>query len=386
MTPGFLLPGWSRSPTHSILPPNQMRRSLIVALLGVVACSSQSEPVYIGVAGPWKEAFGRMNKQGIELALAEINAKGGVRGRPLKIVERDDEGVGSKAAAIAGEFVGNRNIVAVVGHVTSGAMMAAAPVYKQGLVAAIATTASSPDLSGISDWAFRVITSDSANGIDMARFATARGFHRVAILFENNSYGRGLAESFRRAWNGQVVSLDPIPSDGKSDLEPYVSYLKVRSPDLVFVAGTDASGRAFLQEARRQRLTTAYMGGDGWTPLALDTALAEGIFVGAPFSAEDPRSEAQEFVRAYRERYQEDPDGNAALAYDATMLLANAIEHVGPSRAAIREWLAGLAFSEAHPGVTGPIAFRPSGDVIGRGIVMTRVRGGALTVERGAGS
>ena len=341
--------------------------------------------MYIGVAGPWKEAFGRMNKQGIDLAVAHINARGGIKGRPLRLVERDDEGVGSKAAAIAGEFVANRSILAVVGHVTSGAMMAAAPVYEQGL-AAIATTASSPDLSGISGWTFRVISSDSANGIDMAQFATARGFKRVAILYENNSYGRGLADAFRRAYNGQIVALDPIPSDGRSSLEPYVSYLRVKSPDLVFVAGTDASGRSFLQEARRQSLNSSYMGGDGWTPLSLDTAIAEGVFVGAPFSAEDPRAEAQAFVRAYRERYHEDPDGNAALGYDATMVLADAIENVGTSRSAIRDWLAGLATGEPHAGVTGPIAFRESGDVIGKGIVMTRVRRGSLAVERGAGS
>jgi branched-chain amino acid transport system substrate-binding protein len=362
-----------------------MRRLLLAALLGVLACSRSSEPVYIGVAGPWKEAFGRMNKQGIDLAVAHINARGGIKGRPLRLVERDDEGIGSKAAAIAGEFVANRSILAVVGHVTSGAMMAAAPVYEQGL-AAIATTASSPDLSGISGWTFRVISSDSANGIDMAQFATARGFKRVAILYENNSYGRGLADAFRRAYNGQIVALDPIPSDGRSSLEPYVSYLRVKSPDLVFVAGTDASGRSFLQEARRQSLNSSYMGGDGWTPLSLDTAIAEGVFVGAPFSAEDPRAEAQAFVRAYRERYHEDPDGNAALGYDATMVLADAIEKVGTSRSAIREWLAGLATGEPHAGVTGPIAFRESGDVIGKGIVMTRVRRGSLAVERGAGS
>ena len=360
-----------------------MRRLLLVALAGVVACSRSSEPVYIGVAGPWKEAFGRMNKQGIDLAVAHINARGGVRGRPLRLVERDDEGIGSRAAAVAGEFYANRNIVGVIGHVTSGAMMAAAPVYKQGL-AAIATTASSPDLSGISDWAFRVISSDSANGMDMARFATAHGFKRVAILFENNSYGRGLAESFRRGYTGEIVALDPIPSDGRTSLEPYVSYLRVRAPDLVFVAGTDASGRIFLREARRQTLKASYMGGDGWTPLASDTAIAEGIFVGAPFSAQDPRAEAQAFVRAYRERYSEEPDGNAALAYDATMLMASAITHAGTSRTAIRDWLAKLADDEPHDGVTGRIAFHESGDVIGRGIVMTRVRQGSLAVERGS--
>lgn len=361
-----------------------MRRLLLATLVGVLACARSSDPIYIGVAGPWKEAFGRMNKQGIDLAVAHINARGGVRGRPLRLVERDDDGAGTKAAAIAGEFVANRSIVAVVGHVTSGAMMAAAPVYEQGL-AAVATTASSPDLSGVSSWAFRVISSDSANGIDMARFATARGFKRVAILFENNSYGRGLADAFRRNYNGQVVALDPIPSDGRTSLEPYVSYLRVKSPDLVFVAGTDASGRSFLQEARRQSLNSAYMGGDGWTPLSLDTAIAEGVYVGAPFSAEDPRAEAQTFVRAYREKYHEDPDGNAALGYDATMVLASAIENVGPSRSAIRDWLAGLANGQPHPGVTGPIAFRETGDVIGKGIVITRVRRGSLAVERGAG-
>jgi branched-chain amino acid transport system substrate-binding protein len=361
-----------------------MRRLFIVALAGALACSRSSEPIYVGVAGPWKEEFGRINKQGIDLAVAHINARGGVRGRPLRLIERDDEGTGAKAAAVAGEFYANRSIVGVIGHVTSGAMMAAAPVYQQGL-AAIATTASSPDLSGISSWTFRVITSDSDNGIDMARFAAARGFKRVAILFENNSYGRGLADSFRRAYNGEVVALDPIPSDGRTSLEPYVSYLRMKAPDLVFIAGTDASGRSFLKEARRQSLNASYMGGDGWTPLALDTAVAEGIFVGAPFSAQDPRTEAQTFVRAYREQYHEEPDGNAALAYDATMLLANAINKVGTSRTAIRDWLAGLSSDAAHPGVTGPIAFRESGDVIGRGIVMTRVRNGALAVERGAG-
>lgn len=355
-------------------------------LAGMLACSRASGPVYVGAAGPWSEAFGRMNKQGIDLALAEINERGGVNGRPLRLIERDDEGNGSRAAAIAGEFVANRSIVGVIGHVTSGAMMAAAPVYDQGL-AAIATTASSPDLSGISSWTFRVISSDSANGLAMARFATARGFQRTAILFENNAYGRGLAESFRRAYSGLVVAMDPIPSDSRASLEPYVSYLRTRDPDLVFVAGTDVSGRAFLREARRQLLDASFMGGDGWTPLAVDTAVAEGAFVGAPFSAEDPRSESQRFVRAYRERYHEDPDGNAALAYDATMLLARAIEQAGPSRSRIREWLAGLATTTPHAGVTGPLSFRETGDVVGRGVVMTRLRQGAFIVERqGAGS
>lgn len=160
----------------------------------------------------------------------------------------------------------------------------------------------------------------------MARFAVSRGFQHTAILYENNSYGRGLASAFAGGYAGEIVSYDPIPSDGKTSVEPFISYVRTRGADLVFVAGTDASGRSVLREARRQGLQVAFMGGDGWTPIATDTALAEGAWVGAPFSASDPREEAQQFVRAFVARFHEEPDGNAALAYDATMLLARAIE------------------------------------------------------------
>jgi len=356
----------------------------VILLAATLACSRGAEPVYIGAAGPWNEAFGRMNQRGIQLALAEINARGGVAGRPLRVLERDDEGDGAKAATIASEFVANRAVVGVVGHVTSGAMMAAAPVYDQGLPA-IATTASSPDLSGISRWTFRVIASDSANGITMARFAVSRGFQRTAILYENTSYGRGLAGAFAGAYGGEIVANDPIPSDGTSSVEPFISYVRTRGADLVFVAGTDVSGRSVLREARRQGLQAAFMGGDGWTPMAVDTALSEGAWVGAPFSPSDPREEAQRFVRAFVARYHEMPDGNAALAYDATMLLARAIEQAGTSRSRVREWLAGLSGDTPHAGATGAITFQPNGDVRGRGVVMTRIHRGALDVASPGG-
>ncbi|HWP03700.1 MAG TPA: ABC transporter substrate-binding protein [Gemmatimonadaceae bacterium] len=352
--------------------------AMVLALHG---CSGAAAPVQVGAAGPWSEAFGELNRAGIELAVEEINSSGGIRGRPLQVVFRDDGGEGSRAAQIAGEFLQNSDIVAVIGHVTSGAMMAAARVYDRGLPA-VATTASAPDLSGISPWVFRVITSDSANGITIARFLAQRGVRRVAVLYENNPYGRGLATSFRRSFNGLVISSDPIPSDPKASFEPYVSYLKRRGPEAVFVASTNAPGLALLREARRQRLAALFVGGDGWSSIVSDTLTAEGVYVATPFTAYDPRAEAQRFVTAFRTKYRRDPDGNAALAYDATMLLARAIAEAGESRSRIRQWLAGLSATEPFRGVTGPIRFLPSGDVVGRGVTMTRVRTGALLVER----
>ena len=344
----------------------------------LVSCAHSDEPVIVGAAGPWKEAYGQMNKLGIELATAEINAHGGLKGRPLQVVMQDDEGKGERAAEIAAEYVNTPRMVAVIGHVNSGAMVAAARVY-DGAMPAVATTATSPELTGISPWVFRVISSDSANAIGLAKFASQLGRRRVAILYENNSYGRGLAASFARNFAGEVVSIDPIV-DGPSDLEPFISYYARQGVDIVFSAGTDGSGVALLREARRQKYRAVFLGGDGWTGITSDTAAAEGVYVGAPFSAEDPRPEAQRFVRAFKLKYGQVPDGNAALAYDATMLVAEAIRTVGPNRRAVRDYLAGLTERTAFHGVTGTIRFQPDGDPVGKSFVMTRVVQGSLVV------
>ena len=372
-------------------PPGELivtvivRRPLVVLaaalVLGVSAgCGSRSSTVTLGAAGPWSEAFGLMNKRGMELAVDEINARRLLEGQTLRLLDRNDEGDGAKAATIAQEFVDNPDVLAVVGHVTSGAMVAAAKVY-DGHLAAVATSATSPDLSGISPWAFRVISSDSTNGLDLARFVGTLGRRRAAILYENDAYGRGLIESFRRNFDGQVVSVDPISAQ-TSDFEPYVAYYKRVKPDVVFVAGTEVTGIAFLREARRQALDAMYVGGDGWTGIVADTAASEGSYVGAPFTALDPRPEARRFVTAYTRKFGAAPDGNAALGYDATMVLARAIAQAGPDRKRIRDYLASLDAESAYPGVTGPIRFLENGDPVGKSLVMTRVHLGSLLVEK----
>lgn len=373
--------GAARAPRSLPQAWRATRAGALVLLLASSGCGrpgGDADGVVFGAAGPWTAGYGMMNKRGMDLAVAEINAAGGVGGRPLRLLARDDEGSGAKAAAIAQEFVADPTVVAVVGHVNSGAMVAAARIY-DGRLTAVATTATSPDLTGISPWVFRTISSDSSNGLDIARFARRLGRRRVAILYENNSYGRGLTESFRRNFDGEVVSIDPIAEDA-ADFEPYVAYFKERAPDIVFVAGTERSGIGLLREARRQRLRADFVGGDGWTGIVADTAASEGAYVGSPFTAEDPRPEARRFVAAFRERYHVDPDGNAALAYDATMLLAKAVAESGTDRAAVRDNLASLAERGGHAGVTGSIRFQESGDPLGRGIVMTRVHKGALLV------
>jgi branched-chain amino acid transport system substrate-binding protein len=343
----------------------------------LVACSrAGSGTVLLGAAGPLGTANGDANMKGFQLALDEINNMAGSAYKFDKRI-RDDSARGDRAAVVAQEFVTNDSIVAVVGHVNSGTMMAAARVY-DGHLPAVATSATSPSLSGISRWAFRVIPSDSLNGRSIAAHMNKLGKKRAVVLYENNSYGRGLAESFRREFAGEIVGMDPVSDQKGEDLEPFVTWLKQKQVDLVFVAGTAVSGQAFVAEARKQQITAALAGGNGWAVLVADP-LAEGAYLPTAFNARDPRPEVQAFVTAYQKKYGDVPNAYAALAYDATKLVAQAVNKVGPNRARIRDYLANLA--EPYIGVTGAISFSASGDPKDKLMVMARIHDKAIVPE-----
>jgi len=317
----------------------------------------------------------------VQLATEEINKSGGINGHPLRVIERDDAGDGPQAAKIAQEFVRNPSISAVIGHVNSSGMLAAAPIY-DGQLAAVATSATSPDLTGISSWVFRIISSDSLNGIALANFASRfgqRGPASVAVLYENNTYGRGLADSFRRSFHGDILSLDPINADLPT-AEPYISYLKTRKPKIVFVAGRVASGLKILEEARRQRFNPIFVGGDGWQGILADTVTSEGAYIGQSFTAEDPSPPARAFVAAFRKKFNTAPDAHAALAYDATRLIAQALKETGPDRRSVRDYLRSLNRETAYAGLTGPAYFDDTGDPVGMRFHVLKAHNGLLTV------
>lgn len=353
-----------------------------LALLALAACAGARDPYIVGAAGPWKEGYGLQNLHGVELAAEEINRAGGINGHPFQVIARDDQGDGSVAATIAQQFVNNRKVSAVIGHVNSSGMLAAARVY-DGELPAIATSATSPDLSGISSWVFRMISSDSLNAIALATFASrygaGSGRATAAVLYENNTYGRGLADSFRRSFRGDLLSLDPINADLPS-AEPYISYLRMRKPKIVFVAGRVASGLKILREAKRQGFNPVFVGGDGWQGIVSDTATSEGAYIGMSFTPEDHSPAARAFVAAFERKFGTPPDAHAALAYDATRLVAQALKERGPNRREIRNYLRSLTRENAYRGLTGPAYFEDTGDPVGIRFRVLRVHRGLLTV------
>src|SRR4051812_30647890 len=353
-----------------------------LALLALAACAGTKDPYVVGAAGPWKQGYGLQNLQGVELAAEEINKSGGINGHAFLVISKDDEGDGTLAAKVAQDFVRNHEISAVIGHVNSSGMLTAARVY-DGQLAAVGTSPTSPDLTGISTWVFRIISSDSLNGVALAtfasKFATRNSPATASVLYENNTYGRGLADSFRRSFHGDLLSLDPINAD-LTTAEPYVAYLKTRRPKVVFVAGRVASGIKILQEAKRQGFNPVFVGGDGWQGILTDTATSEGTYIGMSFTPEDPTPAARTFVAAFKKKFGTPPDAHAALAYDATKLIAQALKERGPNRKAIRNYLRSLTHETAYNGLTGPAFFEDTGDPVGMRFKVLRAHNGLLTV------
>ncbi len=211
-----------------------MRRLFpLAAILSLTACSGGSSrgPIVLGLAGPFSQARGVSMQHATELAVKEINARGGIRGRPLALRIMDDSGRPEVAIRIAQQLADDPAVVAVVGHLTSSASLAAGRVYGEARrpLVMISPSASSPDLSGVNPYMFRVCPSDLSHGAQLARYARQLlSAQRVGVIFLDDDYGRGLRLSFTAEFKrlgGDIVEADPMLSATPS-LEPYLSRLR----------------------------------------------------------------------------------------------------------------------------------------------------------------
>lgn len=358
-----------------------------LALLGAAACGGADKgEIQVGVAGSMGTAGGKAMQQAAQLAVDEINASGGIGGRTVSLVIKDDGGDSERAVEVARDLRDNANVVAVIGHINSGATLAAAPIYNdpRGGVVALSPTASSPEVTNAGPWTFRVSPSDLAYGPALAKWTRARGQRRAAILYSNDEYGRGVSTSFAGAFRGaggEVVSQDPYLTEmlkAGGGAEPYLRRALARGIDALFIAGRAEDAAAIVPLARRLGYTGQVMGADGLLGIESEGSVGEGVFIGAAFFADAQSEAAKRFVSEYRRRYQQAANADAALAYDAMLVIARALEN-GADRERVRAYMEGIG--SRHPaveGVTGTIRFDPNGDVAQKEVAVGVVRGGTV--------
>lgn len=364
-----------------------IRALLALALSG---CAPPDQPIVLGLAGPFSQPRGESMQRAAELAVAEINARGGVNGRPLRLRLRDDSAAEGTALRIAQDFLADREIVAVVGHLNSGPSRAAAQVYRAAVepLLLISPSASSPDLTGLSPFFFRVCPSDLSIGQQLARYAhDALAVRRAGVIYLNDDYGRGVRRTFVAEFarlGGVITQEDPyLPRLGT--VEPYLARMRATGPvDALIVATDRAAAETILRERVQLGLSWLGLGGDGLSGIEGLGRLVEGVRVATAYLPDRPGERNAEFVAAYGRAYPgQYPDHRGAGAYDIVYLLARAIERAGTGRRALRDYIARVGTGEpAFDGVTGRIAFDSAGDVPAKTVVIGVVRDGRLVTER----
>jgi branched-chain amino acid transport system substrate-binding protein len=357
--------------------------TLSVCLIVTSACGGETrgDVIRFGLASPLEQFIGSQSLRGAELASEQINADGGLRGRRFVLAAVSDSADAGRALLVADQFFSDPAVVAVIGHSTSGATLAAATLYDRGL-AAVSPTATSPDVSRAGPWIFRVAPSDAANSGSLARFALRELGNTAAILYANEPYGRGLRDGFERAFEaegGEILEQYPYIEGGTVEFEAYLLGIQQADPDLIFVAGLDAGAGLIIKQARALGIQAPIIGGDGLLGLAGQGSVYDGTYVGLLYHPDAPGPAGREFVEAYQEAYGEAPDHFAALTYDAVMLVASAVRQVGFDRAKIREHLELVGNGhEPFQGASGLIAFDENGDPRGKSYAIGRIAGASI--------
>lgn len=347
--------------------------------------AADKKPLLIAVAGPFtgdSSEFGAQIKMAVELATEELNAKGGVNGRPVQLMMEDDAGNPAEAQNVATKIASNPDVLAVIGHFNSSCSLAAKGAYTEAKMVMFSPASTNVNVTKNSDYVFRNIFTDDFQGQSLARYAgEILGAKKVAILFDNDDYGRGLKESFKKkaATLGITILNETAYGKDTNDFRSQLTTIQGYQPELILVAGLYKHAAVIAKQARELGINTPLIGGDGVFSeqfITLAGPAAEGTYVSCPFLFELGGERAKQFAEKFRAKYNREPDAWAALSYDAFQLIIKAIEAKGPSREGIHEYLKSInSPATAYDGLTGKTFFDEEGDCR-KPVQMAVVKGG----------
>jgi branched-chain amino acid transport system substrate-binding protein len=379
------------------------RQAVVFAAMLVSACGTASSvdedrqryarqstgDIVIAVPFPWSAYGETFYRDGLAMAVEEINASGGVRGRRLRLLPLDDQGNVEDARAVAQRIVADPSVLAVIGHLQSSITIPTAAIYDRAGLVLLAPTSTDEALTtqGYTH-VFRPTFTQDAVGRALARWAAERGLRRVGIYYVRDRYGRGMANAFEAQARELGLTISGRESYAAGEVvttSTVAARLRAWSAigiDGVLVAGELPSAATIVRGIRAADSTLLVLGGDAMSlPSMLATgAAAEGALIAAVYHPAEPRVAVTQFTDAYTRRHQRAPDAVAAVGYDAIRLLATAMRHaptVAPSDVAtalhaLRDWT----------GVTGAVRFDSVGNAIDKHFLKVRIdRGQFVFVE-----
>lgn len=310
-------------------------------------------------------AYGSVMANALELAVELRNAEGEVlEGYSLVTNILDNKSDLTESSSVATRLTSDDTLLGIIGAATTGASQAEIPVITQAGVPAILPAATGDGITLAEDgkvleYLFRVCFADAYQGTAGASYAfNELGAKKVAILSDQaTDYSQGLAAAFKTEFEklgGTVVANESYQS-GDTDFSAAITTLLAQEFDVLYIPGYYTEVGLIIKQAREFGITTPIVGGDG---LASDTLVelsgpenANDIYYTAHFSPKSEEKDVQDFLTAYKEKFGQEADSFAALSFDASNLMIDAIERAGSAdRAAVAK---AIAETKDFDGITG---------------------------------
>jgi len=326
-------------------------------------------------------AYSNFFLEGVNMAVSEINLKGGVLGKKIKTLVYDDKDSEEKGEKIAAQLAAKDDVIAVVGHGNSEVAMTASIIYEQAGVVFITYGASNPDLTRYKgNFTFRNIPTEDEFGRSMADHARTIGAKKIVIFYERLPVHRELADVFKARATALGIEIIAARSYFKWDTEfkDVIAELKTEYEfDAVLIAGGMPAAAILVRQLREMGADVPVMGGSGLdTPdlWAIAGKAAENIAVPTTFYPDAPDRLTRDFVKEFEARYGFEPDTWAAQGYDALSVLAQTVEKSGSADPAVIA--SALKFLENWKGVLGTYSFTPKGNIRDKEIYIKLMKNG----------
>ncbi|MGM0379456.1 MAG: ABC transporter substrate-binding protein [Bacillota bacterium] len=343
--------------------------------------NNQENDIIIALPGPvWLMRDATNFIDGVNMAVEEINSSGGINGRVIKTVVTNDKASFMEGSTIAQRFAENPEITAVIGHWNSDVTIPVSTIYENSQLLLLSPIVANNKLIDRNyDYIIQNIPSDGAVGQKMALYAKNKGYENIAIYYDDNSYGKGLANAFEKASIKNGIKIVDRVSNFKNKLEFDNSLAKWKAfdYDAVFVADSMPGAGEFIKMLRKENNNIPILGGDGLDLSGFIKDLgsaSEGVTMPTFLNPVHKREELQAFKEKFTKEYKKDTDIWAIQGYESIYLLAYAIEKGGSSTSVdISHFLKNM---KSFNGVLSDISFRENGSIKGRKIFIKTVKNG----------
>ncbi len=364
-------------------------RRIAIFAMALIFCSAVygwgAEPIKLGSVLRLSVGaeHGIPSKRGVELAVEEVNKAGGINGQKVEVIFEDEKDSPTACVNAVQKLINVDKVVAIVGPMTSGGVLAAGPTAEAAKKLCVTPTATSPKVSGMGEFVSRACSRIDQQSRELTEYVAKNWKPKtVGILFSNEPYGKGCAELFGKDFEklGIKVVANESFMRGARDFKAQLTKIKSLNPDILFIPGYTQETAPAANQARQLGMNQKILGVYGDMDevyIQLAGKAAEGHVIASEYDADYDTPRNKEFKQRYYEMAKKNNDPVnimfAALTYDSTGMILAGMKKNGPTSEGIKKFLGEV---KDYDGVTGKLSFDKKNDCVKSALYLLEIKGG----------